>query len=125
LKKLIFTLLIFFIGLQAQAFEDCLIISKTKLTDIRIENNQMIDVYPLVTIMNEKNVLIVHPLKEGITCFSVRKPNKERELFHVKITADKTEIKDIEGYEILTLDIPPLVEKMFELDLPPIFKGGE
>ena len=59
MKKLIFTLLIFFIGLQVQAFEDCLIISKTKLTDIKIENNQMIDVYPLVTIMNEKNVFFL------------------------------------------------------------------
>lgn len=118
LKKIFLLINLFILStLQSQAFEDYLILSNSKLVDIRIENNNIIDVYPLVTVMNEKNILIVHPLACGTTRFSVLKNEKERVTFHVYIENNKTHIGEVEGFNILALDEPPTEE--FELDLPP------
>ena len=126
-KKLFFILsLILISALKSYAFEDCIITTKGKLTDIRIENNQVIDVYPIVTVENRKNTLVVHPLKEGITCFTVMKNYKEKFLFHVNVTEDKTLIKEVEGFNIQVLDKPPTKElRGFMPDKPPVFKGVE
>lgn len=127
MKKWFLTILLATITLQTQAFEDYIITTNGKLTDIRIENNQIIDVYPLITVLNEKNTLIVHPLSEGVTCFTIKKNNKESFLFTVKVEEDKTTIQDVEGFDILAIDIPPTEEELI-LDLPPFEKfrtGGE
>lgn len=122
LKKIFFTVLIFLINLQVFAFEDCIITTKGKLTDISIEDNTLVDVYPLITIMNNKNTLFVKPLKEGKTRFCVLKNNKEIVIFNIDITSNKTVIQPVKGFEILTIDLPP---EVLEIDLPPIWKGGE
>jgi len=107
--------------MPAFAYEDCLVTTNGKMTEIRIENHDIIDVYPLITVMNDKNTLIVHPLKTGETRFSVLKNNKDIALFHVKITPDETKIDDVKGYEILTLDGPPEIYE-YELDFPPVIQ---
>ena len=104
MKKFLFLLCL--IILPAQAFEDCVISTDGKLTDISIEQNDIIDVYPIFTIMNEKNTLFVHPLKAGKTRFCVLKNGKH-------------------GFEILGLDIPPEVEEaelMRDLPTPPVLR---
>ena len=118
LKKFILILFMFFITLQANAFEDYIITTNGKLTDIKIEDNMIVDVCPLVTIMNKKNTLIVRPLKTGTTRFTVKKNNKENFIFHVYIEADKTIISEVKGFEILAIDTPPKKEELY-LDLPP------
>lgn len=110
-----------FLSLQAHAFEECVITTKGKLTDIKIENNQIINVYPLITIMNNKNTLFVKPLKEGETNFSVLKNGKKIYNFNVKITENRTQIDDVEGFIIQTLDLPPNLFN-FKLDEPPLLK---
>ena len=119
LKKFIYTVLIFGIALQANALEDCIISAKGQLFDIRIENHDIIDVYPLVTISNKKNTLIVHPLKTGMTAFTVMKNGKTKHLFVVNVKEDSTIIKGDEEFSIMTLDAPP-VNTSFDLDLPPL-----
>ena len=119
-----FSLLILLTGIifmqSANAFEDCIITTNGKLTNIKIEHNDVIDVYPLVTISNEKNTLFVQPLKVGETKFTVIKNNKDKYLFDVKVTEAKTEINEIQGFDILTVDCPPnLYEYYFDLDEPP------
>lgn len=106
------------------AFQDCIITNDGKLTDISIENNSIVDVYPLITVMNEKNTLIVHPLKEGSTRFCVLKNNKNIVMFNIKVEKDKTLIDEVEGFDILTIDTPDgePVEERFELDKPPVNK---
>lgn len=105
---------------KAIAYQDCLIISDGKLTDISIEHNDVIDVFPIFTIMNEKNTLLVHPLKSGATRVCVLKNGKNIQMFNVKITDDETKIDDADGFEILTLDEPPESwDFEAELDLPP------
>ena len=119
IKKIIISL-IFFTTLQANAFEDYIISTNGKLSNILIENNEIVDICPIITIANDKNILMVHPLKEGITCFTVVKNNKEKFLFNIKITEDKTTILPIKGFDILSLDIPPIEEDLdMLLDLPP------
>ena len=118
--KLLKILTVFFIfSAPAFAFEDYIITNNSKLTDIRIENHDVIDVFPLTTVMNEKNTLIVHPLKTGRSNFSVLKNNKNIILFSVKVDNEKTTILPVDGFEIFKLDTPPDFYE-YELDLPPI-----
>lgn len=112
-------LMLFFIPLAGQTYEDCIITNNGKITDINIEDNSVIDVYPLVTIMNEKNTLIVHPLKAGKTRFCALKNEKQLVLFEVYATEFDTKVNAPKGFEVLTLD-PPTDEFEFELDTPPM-----
>ena len=51
IKKLLIPL-IFAIPLQTQAFEEYVVSTNGKLTNIKIENDKIINIFPLVTIMN-------------------------------------------------------------------------
>ena len=105
-------------ALSTYAYEDCIITNNGKLTDISIEDNTIIDVYPLVTVMNDKNTLIVHPLKSGKTRFCVLKNNKNISMFTVEVNEFNTTINAPEGFEVFTLD-KPTDDFEFELDEPP------
>ena len=120
MNKYILTLLSFLITLPVLAYEDCIITTNGKLTDIKIQHNDIVDVFPLTTIMNDKNTLIIHPLKDGATKFTVIKNNKDKFLFSVKVTDEQTEINANEGFEVITIDCPPgAYEYYFNLDEPP------
>lgn len=124
-KKYFFTLLsLFLLSLSTYAFEDCLIINDEKLTDISIENNKIVDVFPLITIMNEKNTLFVNPLQVGKTRICVLRGKKDKVMFEITVNENETQISEVEGFDILKIDEPP---DIFEddLDLPPIFSSGE
>ena len=120
MNKFLTIIFVLCFSLQAQAFEDYIITTNGKLTDISIENNKIVDVYPLITIMNEKNTLMVSPLQVGKTRVCVLKNNKEKIMFHIEVEEDKTTIKEVEGFEILSLDSPN--EEDFILDEPPMLK---
>lgn len=109
--------------LPVHAFEDYIITTNGKLTDISIEDNTIVDVYPLITVMNDKNILIISPLKVGKTRFCVLKNNKEKVMFNIEIFETKTKIDKVKGFEILAIDTP--VEHNFILDKPPTIKEVE
>ena len=113
-------LLIFFSTLQAYSFEDYVISTKGKLSNISVEDNTIVNVHPLITIMNNKNTLFVSPLKVGKTKLYVLKDGKEKVIFNIKVEENKTFINDVEGFEILSLDVPD--DLYFILDEPPILK---
>ena len=120
--KLIKILLIFFLSaipISAFAYQECIITTDKKLSDIKIEHNDVIDVFPLVTIMNDKNTLVVHPLKEGSSRFIVTKGGKEQFVFNVTITRFETKIEEVKGFDIFQIDTPP-ENYEYELDIPPI-----
>lgn len=120
MKKFLLIISFFCFSLQAYAFEDYIIMGNGRLTDISIEDNTIINVYPLITIMNDKNTLIVSPLKEGQTRFCVLKNNKEKVMFNVKVDKNITKIDSVKGFEILSIDSPDISE--FELDKPPVLR---
>lgn len=127
LRNFSLKMFLFFLILSLQsvfAFEDCVLYGNGKLTDISIENNKIIDVYPLITVMNEKNTLIVHPLQVGKTRFCVLKNGKDKVMFNVVVEENKTIIDEVEGFDILQIDSPPNVYE-YDLDMPPITKGDE
>ena len=102
------------------AFENCIITTNGKLSDIKIQHNDIINVYPMITVDNDKNTLIIEPLKVGETKFTVLKNNKDKYLFNVKVTDNKTAVEVVEGFGVLAIDEPPnLYEEYFELDEPP------
>lgn len=117
IKWLISIFFIFFITLQVQAFEECIITTNGKLTNISVVDDSIIEINSLITIMNEKNTLMVLPLKVGKTKVSVVKNNKDKIIFNIEVLENKTIIDKVEGFEILALDIPM---EGFELDEPPI-----
>jgi len=120
MKKYLLTALSLILTVPAFAFEDCIISTDGKLTDIKIQHNDIIDVFPMITVMNDKNTLIVHPLKEGTTKFTVMKNNKNKYLFSVNVSDEGTEINTVEGFDILAVDCPPgTYEYNFDLDEPP------
>lgn len=102
----------------AYAYQECIITTDKKLSDIKIEHNDVIDVFPLVTIMNDKNTLVVHPLKEGTSRFIVTKGGKEKFVFNVTITRFETKINEVDGFDIFQIDTPPQNYE-YELDTPP------
>lgn len=122
IKKIILLFSLIFAASPAFAFEDCIITTNGKLSDISIEHNEIIDVYPLITIMNEKNTLIIHPLKAGKTRFCVLKNNKDKVMFNVNITEEKTTVDEVDGFDILEIDTPPGIYD-YELDTPPGING--
>ncbi len=123
MAKWLLIVLVFCITLQAQAFEDYIITTNGKLTDISIEDNTIVDVYPLITVMNEKNTLMVSPLKEGKTRFCVLKNNKHKVLFDIEVFKNRTKISNPEGFTLLAIDDP--ADEFPFLDEPPILKGGK
>ena len=122
-KSLLIIALIFFSTLQTFGFEDYVITTNGKLTDISIEDNTLVNVYPLITLKNDKNTLMIQPLKAGKTRFCVLKNGKDIVMFNIEITENKTTISETKGFNILSIDCPP---KFLELDVPPKFiKGGK
>ena len=127
MKKILLSIILLFFTIQSSlAYDDCIITSNAKLTNIKIENNEVIDVYPLITLMNEKNTLIVHPLKEGSTRFCILKNNKKIIVFNVHVTEETTTIDEVEGFSIDVLDEPNFTdeENDFELDAPPLMNDN-
>ena len=124
-KYLILVLFLIFTSFSVVfAFEDCMIFSDGKMTNISIQDHNIIDVYPLITVMNKKNTLIVHPLKNGKTTFSILKDDRDKYVFNVSINKTGTTIDSVDGFEICTLDEPPQ-DDGFDLDLPPLKMGGQ
>ncbi len=121
IKKIFFILCISI--LPAQAFQDCVITSDSKLSDIKVEKAEIVEVSPIYTLMNEKNTLYVQPLKVGKTKICVLKDNKDIVKFDIEITEEETKIDAVEGFEVLTVDMPFDNQDEFELDIPPL--GGE
>lgn len=115
------TIFCFLFLLPAYSYEDYIIATNGRLTDIKIQNNDIIDVYPLITVMNDKNTLFIHPLKSGKTKFTVLKNNKDKYLFNVNVGENSTEIDEVNGFEVLAIDCPPnAYEYYFDLDEPPV-----
>ena len=122
IKKFLTTLLIFYTTLAGHAYQDCILTSDEKLTDIQVGDETIVSVSPLVTILNEKNTIIIHPLREGETKVCMLKNEKNIIDLNIKVTQEETIVSESNGIDIFVLDEP---EEIFEIDEPPIFEEGE
>lgn len=116
--------LMLFSTLQAQAFEEYILSTKSILSEIKIENQEILNIEPIVTIDNSKNTLFIIPLKEGETSFSFVKDKKEKISFDVKIEGKKAFFSKIEGFDIVAFDEPPIILDC-NLDKPPVIKKDQ
>ncbi len=123
MKKIILTTLIFLTALQAQAFEDFILSTDGKVSNIKIEDPSVVNINPLTTILNEKNTLFIIPQKTGETSFSLQKEG-EVFSFNIKIDENETLINEIEGFELISLDTHPVILDC-EIDAPPVYKEKE
>lgn len=123
MRKFIIISLIFLTSLQTYAFEELVLSTDGKINNIKIENNSILNIELLRTINNEKNILFIIPNKTGKTSFSLSKNNKIFN-FNVNIDENNTEITEIEGFEIVSLDTHPTILD-YEIDKPPVFKKKE
>lgn len=113
--------LIFVSTLQAQAFEEYILSTESILSKIKVENQEILSVQPVITIDNSKNTLFITPLKEGQTNFSFIKDGIEKITIDVNIGEEKTSFSEIEGFDIISFDAPPVILD-YNLDQPPIIK---
>ena len=123
MNKFLTTIFILCFSLQAQAFEDFILSTDGKISNIKIENSSIVNINPLTTILNEKNTLFIIPQKLGETSFSLQK-NNETFKFSIKIDEEETTISEIDGFEIVSLDSHPVILDC-EIDAPPEFKPKE
>ena len=120
-KSFLIIALILISTLQTQAFEEYILSTEGKLSKINIENSEILKIEPVITIDNSKNTLFITPLKEGETKFSVVKNNVEKITFDVKINEENISFSQIDGFDIVAFDAPPVILDC-NLDEPPVIK---
>lgn len=123
MKKIILIFLIFFFTLQAQAFEDVILSAEEKISNIKIEEDSIINVNHLTTIQNKKNILFILPKREGKTKLFLTKKNKQY-VFEIEVKKRKTYVEKKEDFEIVSLDTPPSFFD-YQIDIPPIISKKE
>lgn len=120
MKKVFIIALISIISLQAHAFEEVILSTDGKISNIKIKDTSVININPLRTIQNKKNILFISPIKIGETSFSLLKNGKEEFSFNVIIEENKTIVETAKGFEITSLNVPPEILDC-EIDQPPVF----
>lgn len=89
---------------------DYLISTDKNITSSFVSDNSIVTLSPFFNIFNEKNVLLLHPRKEGKTKFSIFIGNDDN-IFDVTVKPNSTKANDTtfkKGvFEIMLLDSPP------------------
>lgn len=86
-------------------------------------NPAVVMVSPFFTIFNEKNVILIHPIKVGKANFTIFLDNSST-VFETTVNPSGTNspLNYKKGdFEIILLDEPPVVED-FEIEAPPVIK---
>ena len=107
--------------LQTQACEEYILSTENTLSKIKVENQDILSVKPIVTIDNSKNTLFITPIKKGQTSFSFIKNGNEKVTIDVNIEEEKTTFSKEDGFDIISFDAPPVILD-YLLDEPPVIK---
>lgn len=128
LKKILLTLIIFLSAtccfgaevLTVNLGQDYLITTEQKVDVFEVSNPEILSLSPFFTIFNEKNVLLLHPIKLGKTKFSIVLDTGST-TFEINVVpkSDKTPTHlKLGAFDVMLLDSPPVLEE-FEIDIPP------
>lgn len=114
---------------------DYLVTTEKTIKANEVSNPGILTLSPFFTIYNEKNVLLLHPLKVGKTniTFFVENTKVSYEIVIKQKNATKNADTIKKGdFEFVLLDAPPVIEgaeedldKYLELDPPPTNYGGK
>ena len=100
---------------------DYLIMSDKCIKNTLLSNPEILTLSPFFTIFNEKNVILIHPLKQGSSDLTVLF-DKNYESFKIQVEPKTSKIPNqtikIGDLEIVLLDSLPQNED-FEIDKPP------
>lgn len=119
MKQFILTILL--LSSPVFAFEDYMIISNHPVKFVRAQDKEILDVFVLSTIDNQKKNIIITPKKVGKTKIVVNFANNEdSEKIDVKVTENRTFMNVPSDFKLFLLDVPP---KAVEIPQPPMFKG--
>lgn len=106
MKKNLMLLLILTNILPVCAFENYMIISEMPVKSVYAEDTKILDIKPVFTIDNEKNILILTAKKSGKTKIYLNL-NGATKILNVNVNKNSTEIKPEKGFEYYSIDEPP------------------
>ncbi len=107
--------------IDIQIGSDYLITSDKSVKNIYVSEPDVLTISPFFTIFNEKNIFLLHPVKQGKSNVMILL-DKESTTFEIKVdpkSRQKQQAIKKEYFEFLPLDAPPKPEE-FELDAPPV-----
>lgn len=125
MKKVLLFLTLFILPLQADAYQDYIIFSDNPVSSAVIEDSNIAEVFPLQTIANKKETILLKAKKDGKTNIIITTSQGERRI-GINVKSDKIIFNDLNGFNTEVCDIPPQNLKINGLDvlLPPT-KAGE
>jgi len=103
---------------------DYLIMSDDCVKNTLLSNPEILSLSPFFTIFNEKNTLLLHPMKQGSSDVTILF-DKTYDSFKIQVLPKTSKLPDktvkMDGLEILLLDSMPVHEE-FDIDQPPNIK---
>jgi len=118
MKKIAILISLLLFSNAANAMDNYLLLSDGEISEITTKKDGIIEVSNVVTLTEGNSVAIIKCLKEGHSDFQVKNGNKVNN-FTVNITKKNAKISNNNGYQIVTLDLPP---ELPPIDLPPTLK---
>ncbi len=120
IKRIVLTAIIL-LPLQANAFEDYLIISDNPVNSVYSSDEKVFTIRPIFTIDNNKNNIILIPKSAGNAQIVVNTKNGQAKI-DVKISEDKTNLSVKDGFTYYPLDTPDEIQENVS---PPKIRGEE
>lgn len=105
MKKILLILSIFLIPLQAQAFEDYIVVSDIRVNSVFSSDESIVSALPFFTIDNNKSSILLKMKKEGNAVVTIETIDGDKTL-NITVGKDETVIQKIDGFNYFSLDIP-------------------
>ena len=106
LKKIISLLIVISFVAPCHAYENYMLMTDKKVTNIKVSNENVITVKPIVSLKCEGNSMMVIPRNIGCSNLYFCKGKKRIKLW-VKVKENKTCIKKVNGVKAVPMDLPP------------------
>ena len=123
LKKNVFFLLILLVCVafipKVFAFDNYVVHTQKPVNKVVSSDRNIVTANVLVTIMNEKDTILISPKKEG-KAFLIFEFKDETITVPVTVKKNRTVFKKNTGLEFVKIDSPPM---LFQIDLPPRTEG--